>query len=524
MLECFNNHWEFDFFADKRLVFQKAKPSRRPLTSKKALSRIERRLKKLQERKPITPSVGITNKDVNRHTRTSELSKPLDKKSADIAERRDALDGKLEARETKRMQEAHESLYTEYMNPAFMIHLRMKGLADEVIPVLNLIMEHPGDFDYKIVGGNKHITKLKPYKGRPSAISDDFLVIIEKGGRILKVRNKDAKWKPEKNVDEDFGKGGKDPWMSNAEFNKKMGLYDEQWTSEHSRHLYNREYQEWEANGRQPPGKYEELLRKSFDNIHGSLQNIHVAMDIDFPQRFVDKINIRNLQFENDNEQVKEILRVHPTQGKTYEDITRRAYDSPDYEGQWNIWVLTDPALPGLYQIYTERYEQNPLVVDLMGHIMHQDTNGKWVPDARYGESVRRKYYRDNKKAREADPNLTDEDKKRMDELDLEEFPVGTGAPSAAAERARKIAEFTAKRQTVDEALFEESPEVTLETLRKIAKKIATDQGPEFRSKIDGITDPRQLKNGIKGVLDLDMPTLDERRNKLAASILGISL
>lgn len=508
MLECFKNHGEFEFFAEKRLIFQKTKPSTSPSVDpvNKSLSRLEANVQMMEDRKPLTPSTSVaaeTQTDVNNHSRTSKLSKRLSEKSAAIAERRDALNGKLEAKETKLMQEVHESLYTEYMNPGFMIHLRMKGLADKVIPVLNLIMEHPGDFDYNIVGGNKHITKLTPYKGRPSVISDDFLVIIEKRGRILKVRNKDA--------NEDFGKGSKDPWKSNAEFNKKMGLYHERWNSEYTRYLSYRDEND-------PQDKED-----AFKNIEGWLKNIIVALNIDFPQRFVDKVAIRGLNFEQTDGRVRDILSVQSRQGKNYEDLVKPADASAGIPDKWLIWVLTDPNLPGLYQIHTYNYEHNPLVVDRMGHIMQQDTNGKWVPDARYGESVRRKYYRDNKRARDADPNLTYEDKIRMHDLNQQEFPAATGPPSPAAEKARKIAEFIAKRQIVDEALFNESPEVSLETLRNIAKRIATKQGPKFRSKIDGITNPRQLKNGIKGVLDLDMPTLDETRNTLVANILGVT-
>jgi len=517
MLECFKNHGEFEFFAEKRLIFGKSKkpsgsPSKKP--SSKGLRNINAIWKEISGRKPLTPSPSTpANTDVNRHTRTSEKPKYLNKKSAEDAERRDALNGKLEARETKRMQEVHESLYTEYMNPAFMMHLRMKGLADKVIPVLNLIMEHPGDFDYKVVGGNKHITKLKPYKGRPSDISDDFLVIIEKGGRILEVCNKDAKWTPEKNVNKDFRNGGKALWKPNAEFNGKMGLYHKRWNSEYNRYLSYRDEDDLQDR------------EDAFKNIEGWLKNIIVALNIDFPQRFVDKVNIRQLNFEQTDGRVRDILSIQSRQGKNYEDLVKPADASAGIPDKWLIWVLTDPNLPGLYQIYTYNYEHNPLVVDSMGHIMHQDTNGKWVPDARYSESVRRKYYRDNKKVREADPNLTAEDKARMDRLDIEEgFTAVTGTPSLSADKARKIAEFTAKRQKVDNALFSNSPEVPLKTLQDIAKQISTNQSSEYLKQFDGIKDPKRLQNGIKGVLNLDIPTLNETRNNLVATILNVTL
>lgn len=529
MPENFKNEGQYHFFGENRLVFIKPRDSRgnrtersevpgkkSPKTPQEILTQTTTMLERLKA-DPFAPREGQapnTHTNTRVHTREATPPKPYYKKSVEAAERAVKLSGRREARETLLMQGVHENLYRQYMNPGFMMHLRVQpgGLPEKIYPALDLIMKYPDAFEYNSQGGNiLHIVKKRPYNKQPSAIADNFLVVMEGGeGDISRVRSN--------NFDADLKSNGRLPWVSNAEFANNLGLYNKMWTSEHVKYLHGGEYQKWATSGRPPEG-WSKIFRGSFEKIDPAMKEIYVAMNIDFPQRFVDLVASRGLAFEQNDPRVKDVIERQKTQGKTYEEITRDGYGSM---GKFKISVLADPELPGVFQIYTLNYTRNPLRVSAEGYVLRQDENGVWATDPRYTDGVRRNYYYrenggKNKDLLTADTELPADDRKRMEDAEKE-----SDDKSPTAERVRRMYELIEKREKVDKALYAET---VLAKLHEVTMYLlpANQQADYYYNYVKSVDDPLWHKDGAKRILDSDVLKFDETRNNGVARILGVT-
>lgn len=515
---------EDNFFAEKRLIFIGPRDRERTgsgevppgerLTGEEIRKRTAERLARLRAGKPpadrveVPASVRPTHTRADIHTREEEEPAPDYAESGEAADKGLKMSGKLEAKETLLLQGVHENLYTQYMNPAFMMHLRMEGLSDKVYPILDLIMRHPYDFEYKPQGGEiLHIVKKEPKDKMSADIADNFLVVMETSeGHISKVRN-DA-------FEKDLKVNDKLPWMANEEFKRNLVLYNQRWGSEHARYLYAEEYQKWDKAGR-PASEWPAIFKNSFEPISDAMKDIHVAMNIDFPQHYVDLVTRRNLTFEQTDPRVADVVARHVGQGKTYDNITKNGYGP---SGMLHISVMADPVLPDVYQIYTTNFIRNPLRVNGMGYIMRQADDGSWDIDPRYKENVRRDYYSKNPEAR-VDLELADIT--RMNETEQKNT-----ANSPTAVRETQINALVVRREKVDREMWKGEDEVPTSKLQEIAIYLLPphQQTPHHHAYIKASNDRVWLRKGAKSILDTDVPRLDGSRNDYVAGLLGITL
>jgi len=541
MFKDLKNHELFNFFEENRLVFiQEAPRKKRPGKSPKQIrEETADRLAKLHsedlfgieedEKKP-----GLaTHTDKQRHTRETYEPKPYYQESVDTARRAVALSGRREARETALIQGVHENLYTQYMNPGFMMYLHAQPgkLLEKLYPVLDLIMKHPDDFEYVSKGGEiLHIIKKKPYKGRPKAIDDNFLVVMEGGeGNITRVQNG--------SFDAELKEKGKIPWVSNDSFNKKLPLYNKMWSSAQKAHATAAGYSDWYFNDGTVSG-FAALQKRTFESMakeEHELKELYVAMNILFLQRFTDLIAARGLQWEGEDAGIQVVVDAQKKQGKTFEDITVHGRGEG---GQLFAVVLADPNVEGLYLIHTSSTRRNPIRVNLKGQVMRRAADGSWKPDVRYTDNVRRNYYyREDKGANKdlltADTELTDEEKKRMADAEGEDTPPRKN--DSAEERAKdsetvkeveRMYALIEEREKVDVVLFKEKD---AELLQRIMIYLLPTQkkgelAMEYIANFGNRKKRQWLRNGIKRTLDNeDVPKVDGNRNRKVGEMLGIA-
>ncbi len=530
MFKDFKKYGEFELFSENRLLFVRPrKGERRPRYSPKGanLTPAERK-KRLAElatdldnekfagtpyKAPKHPTPTHTE---DRHTRTKTAPTPYYKKSAEIASERVKLAGQMNAIETKKMQGIHYALYKQYMNPAFMMHLRMttlpdkSALADTVFPLLDMVMKQPDQFDYRSKGGNiTHIVRREPYtkkaekdKKNEIDIPKDFLVVMEgKDGAISRVEGSKKK--------ANLMVNGKFPWISNEKFRKDMEIYQARWTNELVANLYDEDtatQKEWEKK-----------FKNSFGKISGPIKDIYETMNIDFPKRFLGMIDSRKMRFELEDPQVM-ALRTHMLkQGKNYDDITKRGYGP---NGKFQVAVLPDKQTGG-YTIHTRTFQKNPIHVDKEGYILRPQADGRWKRDTRYEEKVRREYYRDPNHAKaKTDLGKKPAERDRMNKINLKDTP---NSPTDLHQK--KIQEFIFRREAVDQKVYDKS--TTMRELKDAAKEVRDPSKPdEYNARrdlaIEASNDRKKLQKEIKITLDGDLGKLDHTRNDKAAVALNL--
>ena len=534
------NHGFFDPFRENRLVFRE-KAGEAPKKKRKTPEQIRKDTRALLERLSGDPFAQTeekkkkprprTHTDTQRHTREAYEPRPYYPESVRIAERAVALSGRREAKETRLMQGVHENLYRQYMNPSFMMHLQAQPgeLPKKIYPILDLIMQHPDDFDYVSKGhGVLHIVKRKPFKGRPSVIQDNFLVVMEGGaGSITRVRNG--------SFDKPLKLGDKIPWISNDQFNRDLPLYNKLWNTTVSNYLLAGGYREWARSDQTPEG-YKKLKARMYQEVgikEKEVVEIYVAMNILFPQRFVDLVRARNLGWELTDPRVKRILDTQPYQGKTYEDITTHGYGK---NGKLRITVLADPDNPGIYLMYTQSTRYQPLRVNMLGQVMRQAKDGSWAPDARYEDNVRRRYYyRENggknkdllhpdpSKKEVGDTTITAEERARMEHAETES-KTGSKTDKEVAD----MYDLIEKRQKVDAVLYTSKDLAKLEHITLYLLTDAQKRDPKVLALIAkkmAQRDYKWFRQGIKRTLDHeDLPILRADRNAYVAGVLGVAL
>lgn len=545
MFEDLKKHEEFDFFAENRLVFRepkgKKKPSetakKKPLTAMQARARAMKLLEKLRgetfadkpdEDKPKDQPTRTHTQD--RHTRTVTKPEPYYPESVKKAQEAAELEGLMNSKETNKMQIVHDNLYRQYINPAFMMHLKAKGYSEKVFPLLNMVMEQPNKFEYRSKGNNVlHIVRREPYTkptDKKDEIPKDFLVVMEgKQGSISQVGKIELKV------------NGKIPWISNEKFNKDSEIYSGRRSNEFRQYLWGWgryidpqtkklktewgpgriEYQEagWRRGTPERKAEWKKQKRKAAESVSRPIKEIHLNMNVEFPKRFVDLVKSRNLDFEMNDPQVEDIIDVQSTNWKSYKEL----YEEPN---QPKMMVVPHPTEKGIYKIMTREYDHNSLHIDVDGYILRppEDGSSKWKRDPRYDEAVRRKYYR-HKDHQKAKVDLDPVEKKRMEDTDNKE-KLG----SSTVERAKKIDDFILRREAVDKKVY--SKRTRIEDLRRTAIAIQDpNKSAAFnarRAAIIGRANRKQLREEIKVTLDGDLGIPDETRNDIAARELGVPL
>jgi len=504
-----DNMMDYEFFAEKRLVFlrdqEKDKPKDVVSGSKKKMTPKEtaEAIRKLHEEVASADFRGASRRSRRRRrthtedqiTRTMTPVRPSYRESAELAEQAINLEGELDAKETAGMQAANEKLYAQYMNPAFMQYLR-NGLEpakkDIVDKAMRLVVERPSDFSYEPQADKTvHIVKRKPYNKDRKDIDNDFKIVMEPPGNAVEVNGIPLK------VD------GKVPWMEDSKFNKHAPTYFERWRSEFA--IFWRNYKD------KPMTEQErqEMKDKAYKSISGPMKDIHMTMHVYFTRRLRALMEARQLKFELEDPQVKDFFHHQDAQGKTYEDITTNGYGR---NGGLRLMVVANPKFPGIYEIYTRTFYENPMVVSYEGYIMRPTEDGRgWEPDIRYGEAVRREYYKKHKKGWEHG-GLTPEERKRMEEADKQDKK-----DSEAAKFAEKMERWRKAREDVDQRLYDLCKtrdraqwERELSILHDVAIAVSYVEGesPQARAKraanIRTISNSNQVKSGIDEYLDAE--------------------
>lgn len=443
----------------------------------------------------------------DRYTRTVTKRDEHHPESVHTAEKAAQLEGLMNSQETAKMQGVHNKLYRQYINPDFMMHLKAKGYSSDVFPLLDMVMGQPDKFEYRSKGnGVIEIVRREPYvkpTDPKNEISADFLVVMNvKSGSISRVGKRDLRVR------------GKIPWVSNEKFNQDSEIYHARWKNEFNK-LLAVEYRKfraagWATGSQKRRDEWKKHVTSALNGVSGPIKQIHLNMNVEFPKRFVDLVQSRNLDFEMNDPQVQDVIAHQATQWSTYEERANHP-NSP------NMTVAPDDKIKGAYKIHTSTYEFNPLRVDYDGYVLRPRPDGSWKRDPRYKEALRRKYYRDPKHQR-AMVDLDPVEKKRMEDADA-------AAPATAA-RASRIHAFILRREEVDKKAYDKS--TPLADLRRAAIAILNPRKSAAfntrRAAIIGGMNRKELKEEIKATLDGDLGTLDETRNNIAARELGLPL
>ncbi len=287
---------------------------------------------------------------------------------------RDLRQGPMPPEVIDRMQKSHEYIYEQYLNPGFMMYLKQLGLSDEVYRALDLVIQHPDDFEYRKMGdGDIEIVKRRPYKSR-THIPDDFFIRIEPNkGYVTRVGKRDF-----------HDETGDVAWMEGDIYRKQMAEYEAifnyQYSNADSWEKFLQLYYYPESPER--TRAYYESAEAAYDDIDPAIQYIHATNNIDFPRRYIDLVRARGFTFEQTHPRFLDVVTHQTRQGRTYDAITK------DSDNQLHVVVTTNPNIPNAYVIFTRANVDDPLVVDEKGYILHQQ-NGRWVQDPRYSRSIR---------------------------------------------------------------------------------------------------------------------------------------
>lgn len=499
MFECHKKSGNFEFFAEKRLIFggsKKPSGGKESGASEGLEKDIDAQLAAMRSGAPVPgakPSKKVPAYSTKRENiRTITPTIPNYRESVIKAEKLAMMKGYMHRDEVLQMQSAHEDLYVQYMNPDFMQYLRqlsevkdpesnkkVSGLNEKVYEAIDLVLKNPEHFEY-LDKGNERIEIIKrriPHKPRKpkkgaefSKIPKDFLIVMEtKERHITSVRST--------GVNKQFKKGSDIPWLSNKEYNKKMPLFRARWMASYKLHR-----DEARKNLPLTQPKRNEAWRNTainaFKDIKDtSMKDLFALDNIEFPKRFVAMVKARGLDFELTDPQFLDVVANQDDQGETYKEITE--------DGELYVVVTADPDIPGAYQISTADVT---LRVDDAGFILRESPDdGKWRPDPRYHKAVLDKYYRDHPDA------IIDLPKSEAKEV------KGLGKKTSdIAESNKKQVEIQKKREEVDEALNK----ADLETLKKVAKSMTTNKA--HHDNIDRIDDIKWFLDRIGPMLDAD--------------------
>lgn len=536
MLECSKNHGEFEFFAEKRTVFKKKLPSlseargqmrkmRGELKELRAdISEPEKaRKKRKKKKKPTAPEVHAMPFVASRTLGEAEDFE-FYPESVAAAKKGIELGGTLDKIEVENMQNLHEHLYTQYMNPAFMLYLSQmdslepkEGVSKKVYDALDLIVKYPFAFDYQYLDNNIiHIVKRRPYvvKGKPvnKDIPNEFKVVLKTDqARIAEVNGIDLE--------------AKQPLMTHEKYAKQMPAYRERFMEalEKSEDAGSDDFyvvlDEWDI-GPERTKKLRELLLEPYQNIPPPMQRIFEVEHVKFPKCLISLIEARGLEFEIEDPRFKQLKRNYDRQGKTYEELTKFKiktaedvdHEDPEYvPDKYRIIVRAHPEAEEAYLIImapdnASEDRGETLTVSKEGYIMEQGPDGKWRPDSRYNKhTIRLRYY---EKYPAALADLTDKERKQL-AAESEEINKAIGEDT-------KTREIAKKRDEINPAL----DGAGLALLAKVAKALASDD--EDLEVLDEYLeeggDEKELRKIIKD-------TLTDEPDKLgaAAKALGVS-
>ena len=382
----------FHSFAEKRLLFvrghdspeKKDHPDKSASTPHQSAAQTAEELRKLSDEIASEDFSGRRRKKPRRRGPNTHTGPQLTRSLSD--RRRPTyvppenlgqqleLEGQLDSNETKAMQNAQAKIFAQYLSPAFITYLNQPPTTlqqrQSVYRNMDLLVEHPDAFSYETQSNNTLlIRKRQPPTAQGSpAIPDDFEVVMEEPGNIVKIAGIDLK------------SNGKVPWMNADAFNRNASLYFSRFNSELSNHVKSLIGNKQHLSA----AEIDKIKKQAFDNISLPMKDIRVTMNIRFPHHLADLIRGRKFPFESQDRQIQEFLTSQGKQGTTYESLI----------DHWYVGVGRDPKYPeGTYQVYTENYLENPLVINYAGYIMRPQPDGSWKPDARYGEAIRRKYY-----------------------------------------------------------------------------------------------------------------------------------
>jgi len=240
------------------------------------------------------------------HEREEAEPNPKHPESIPIAKEAVALKSYMHPEEVDRMQVMNEELYEQYLNPGFIMYAKAMGISDRVYPSMDLVIGHPYDFEYEDKGHKQvDITKRQPYTQDNQHVPDAFR--IEMGGtepEALQFHHHNLRF-PD----------GRTPWMTSDQFYDKSDLYAKMYRNEWRSNLYGYRYQQWVANGQQPPSEWQQIFRDSFGGIMPEHTEIYEALNIDFPKRFVDLIHARGFDFELRDPRFRDVVQHQRMQG-----------------------------------------------------------------------------------------------------------------------------------------------------------------------------------------------------------------
>lgn len=537
MFDCHKKHGEFEFFAEKRLIFGGPEtPSEAPDDDLTAMLNQLRsdidsdinqdkkgyggRPKRPPEKRPPTPTHttradtrALPPEQERNHKDTTELV--LDKVR---------LNGKLPSEEVNRMQAVNQNLHEQYMNPAFMHHLQQKGLSDKVYPALDRVISHPDHFRYSTLpDGTLQITKKTPETAENKDVDDQFLIELKtKHGSIARVRTSAD---PEDDID--LETKGKIDWMNNVEYNTQMANYRERFLNEYKQGMNREEYKKlkkkrrkYKAEGKDTTALEQRMMYlwvEPYEDIDESMQKIYELENIQLPNRLLDIIGARGLPFEQTDPRIDRLRDRMTKQGKDYEEITKKRY-RPDYKLQ--VMVIKHPEVEDAYLIYMKPKdknedwdaESNKISISAEGYLLMQDADGNWIVDPRYDDYIRRQYYVENPEAK------VDLNKDEITELEKQEGRIKKRL-DAIKEAKEKEEENERIKKRNREKVENTLKDADLDTLKKAAKAVTRNENHKY---INKETDKGAMLEKFKKMLD--NPEISEDTVQRIAKALDIEL
>ena len=499
MSDCHKNSIESEFFIEKRLIFdRKEKPRPSAEEAEKGSKAVLKRLHDAVERNRKGHGVSHGEKLPGTvHTRredTRERYRPPERHEDTVAMAQETvkLKGKMTPFEVNLMQGVHKNLHEQYMNPAFMMHLRRKGLADKVYPVLDRVISRPGDFEYRSIGNNEvHIVKRRPPTKENADISEKFLIVLKTAqGSIARVNDGTN--------DMNFETASGIEWMENKEYNEQMKHYRKRFWAEYNQKGNWTEYYRVDEEMEDPERmeRMTELMIEPYANIDKAMQVIFELENITFPNRLLALIDARGLDFEKkDDPRITKMRDRMSKQGKNYEEITQKRFP-PDNKLQ--VIVIPHPDIKGAYQILLkpdpgEAWDSENCIINITqeGYLLVQDGNGQWVADPRYTDYVKIDYYAQNPEAQVA---LSEDEKKALTEHSKQMEGRVKELEEAKKERLKKQKE-TRDRIKVEAALGSAS----LDDLKKAARAVSPS---EYHKAIDAEKDAETMRAKFGVFLD----------------------
>ena len=237
MFEPFFHFWEYGHFFEKRLILRKPRVPEDRENTQNSVPTVEELKKRIRQNRNRTRKElddlrrgtdvrrnGRNDALSHAHGATRELTEPTPDypKSEEAAEAAKKSAGLMPYGEVQRMQEAHQKIYEHYVNPAFMLYLKQTGKADAVFMALDQVLKEPENFSYRLVKGDFHIVKRRPYTQTNLHIRNDFLIVMKTADRRV-ARVNDVSLEDTR---------GRIPWMENPRYNAEMPRYRKRWASE----------------------------------------------------------------------------------------------------------------------------------------------------------------------------------------------------------------------------------------------------------------------------------------------------